>query len=340
LNDAPLTGSSPFSVPKHDDPLAVSVIIPVYNGAQWLSAAVESVLVQTLSNLEVLIVDDASVDDTARIAERFATRDPRVQLLRQASNRGQAAARNLALERARGVWIAPVDADDEIRPDRLRLLAEAGERENADLIADGIFFRGARLPGTPPELMTWRGNGHDLELLSAEALIKSDIPAGGRCSLGYLKPLMRRRFLNEYNLRYAEDLRFAEDFHLYVRALFCGARFLLYPESHYVYRQTPVSASRAEALLPRMARQAVASSQRLRALVPQPGTAELTAALVEHEQRWLLLVWFAQIKRAVADRHFRQAIDLLFRLPTSPSRFLRFAGDRARLKRQALDPQG
>jgi succinoglycan biosynthesis protein ExoO len=117
---------------------AVSVLIPVYNGGQWLAAAIESVLSQTLSNLEVLVVDDASEDDTVRIAEEFARRDPRVRLLRQHCNRGQAAARNLALASARGEWVAPVDADDEILPDRLRVLVEAGEQEHADLIADGI----------------------------------------------------------------------------------------------------------------------------------------------------------------------------------------------------------
>ena len=308
--------------------------MPVYNGARFLPAAVESVLAQTLSNLEILIIDDGSIDDTAQIAERFAARDPRVQLLRQAGNRGQSAARNLALEKARGVWIAPVDADDEIDPDRLRLLVEAGEREHADMIADGIVFQGARFPGTPAELMTWRGDGNEVELLSAEELIKSDIPAGGRCSLGYLKPLMRRRFLREYNLWYAEELRFAEDIHLYVRALFCGARFILYPESHYVYRQTPASASRTELLLPRMARHAVSSSKHLRASVPHPGSAELIAALDEHEQRWSLLFWVEQIKRAVADRRFWRAVELLFERPTSPGRIIRFASDRARMKRQ------
>jgi succinoglycan biosynthesis protein ExoO len=307
--------------------------MPVYNGEQWLPAAVESVLAQTLSNLEVLIVDDGSADDTARIAEQFVARDSRVQLLRQASNRGQAAARNLALERARGVWIAPVDADDEIRPDRLRLLTEAGAREQADLIADGIIFQSANLPGTRAELMSWSRNGHELELLSAEALIKSSKQTGGRYSLGYLKPLMRRRFLNECNLRYSEDLRFAEDFHLYVRALFCGARFLLYPESHYVYWQRPASASRTE--VRRMAKDAVASSQHLRAVVPQAGSAELVAALDELEQRWLLLSWFAQIKRCIADRHIRQAIELLFKVPASPGRIIHFLGDRAR-RRLAL----
>ncbi len=309
--------------------LAVSVIMPVYNGAQWLAAAVESVLRQTLSNLEVLIVDDGSVDDTACIARRFAALDSRVQLLSQSSNRGPSAARNLALERARGAWIAPVDADDEIRPDRLRLLVDAGERDHADMIADGILFQGARPPAAPAELMTWDGNGDDLERLTATALIKSGTK-GGSCSLGYLKPLMRRRFLDECNLRYSEELRFAEDFNLYARALFCGARFLLYPESHYVYWQTPASASRTE--ISRLARHALTNSQRLRAALPRAGSAELTAAIDEYEQRWSLLSWFEQVRRCVANGHFAQVIALLFNRPASPSRILRFAYNRARSK--------
>ena len=333
MNDAPLQPSSPACVPKRADPLAVSVIMPVYNGAQGLAAAVESVLRQTLTNLELLIVDDASSDDTARIAEKLAARDSRVQVLRQATNQGQSAARNLALERARGAWVAPVDADDEIRPDRLRRLTEAGERERADLIADGILFHGARSPGTPPELMTWGGIGkNDLEQLSAETLISSG-NNGGSWSLGFLKPLMRRRFLNECNLRYEEDLRFAEDFNLYARALFCGARFLLFPESHYVYWQTPESASRTATM--RIAHHALANSQGLRAAIPGAASTGLTAALDEYEQRWLLLCWFEQIKHGVANRHFRQVIKGLFNLPASPGRVLRFARNRAATRRRA-----
>jgi hypothetical protein len=143
---------------------------------------------------------------------------------------------------------------------------------------------------------------------------------------------MRRRFLNECNLRYWEDLRFAEDFNFYVRALFCGARFLLYPESHYVYWQTPSSASRSE--ITRIARHALTSSQRLRALVPHAGSAEVTAALDEYEQRWLLLTWFEHVKRALTGRHFRRVIKLLLKLPAGPHRVIRFAYDRASLKRQ------
>jgi succinoglycan biosynthesis protein ExoO len=318
-------------MPQQADRPAVSVIMPVYNGAQYLAAAVESVLSQTLSNLEVLIVDDGSVDATVRVAEQLAARDTRVQLLRHGRNRGQAAARNRALEKARGVWIAPVDADDQIRPDRLRVLVEAGEQEQADLIADGIIFEGARPPGAPPELMTWPGDGDELESLSAEALIRSGLQ--GECrSLGYLKPLMRRRFLDDCNLRYSEDLRFAEDFNFYARALFCGARFLLYPESHYVYWQTPASASRSE--ITRIARHALASSRSLRACVPKDGSAGLTTALDEYEQRWMLLTWFDHVKRAVTNRHIRQVLKLFGKPPAAPHRIIRFAFDRANLKRQ------
>ena len=315
----------------------VSVVMPVYNGAKWLAAAVESVLAQTLSNLEVLIVDDASTDGSVRIAECLALRDPRVRLLRHANNRGQSAARNLAIDAARGVWVAPVDADDEILPDRLRLLSEAGAREHADLIADGLFFEGARPPGAPAELMTWRGDGRRPESLSAETLVRSGMNGGWR-SLGYLKPLMRRQFLNRCNLRYEEDLRFAEDFNLYVRALFQDGRFLLFPESLYVYRQTPASASRTE--IGRIARHAVSSSRGLRAAIPAPVPPGLEAAFDEYEQRWSLLSWFEQVKHCVAERRFARVVALLFRLPASPRRVLRFARDRARMKRQAAHAEG
>lgn len=330
------------TLPCHDAP-TVSVIMPVYNGAQWLAAAVESVLAQTLSNIEVLIVDDGSVDDTVLIAQQFASRDARVRLLRQAGNRGQAAARNLALGHARGAWIAPVDADDEIFPDRLRRLVEAGESEQADMIADGLLIRGPRGPGTPNELMPWGGvAGQRLERLSAETLIRSGL-AGGRCSLGYLKPLMRRRFLVAHDLRYAEDLRFAEDFHLYARALFCGARFLLYPESHYVYWQTPSSVSRAGA--PRNAGyasnagHALRGSQRLRALLPPADSAAITEALDEYDQRWKFLLWIGQLKRGLAAGHWRKVIRLMFRLPENPVCIMRYVRERARMRRAATIPE-
>jgi hypothetical protein len=96
----------------------VSVVIPVWNGERYLAEAVESVLAQTHTDFELIIVDDGSTDGTAQIAESYARRDPRVRLVRQ-PNQGVAAARNTGLEVARAPWVACLDHDDLMLSHRL-----------------------------------------------------------------------------------------------------------------------------------------------------------------------------------------------------------------------------
>jgi glycosyltransferase involved in cell wall biosynthesis len=100
-----------------DKPL-VSVIIPAYNAEAFIEQTLESVLTQTYENLEVLVVDDGSTDQTAAIVTRIASRDPRLRLLHQ-QNAGVAAARNLAIQQSTGEFIAPIDADDLWYPQNL-----------------------------------------------------------------------------------------------------------------------------------------------------------------------------------------------------------------------------
>lgn len=97
----------------------VSVIIPAYNAAGLIERTLSSVLNQTYSRLEVLVVDDGSTDQTAAVVEAMTRRDPRIILLRQ-SNSGVAAARNLGIEQAKGEFIAPLDADDLWYPTQLQ----------------------------------------------------------------------------------------------------------------------------------------------------------------------------------------------------------------------------
>jgi glycosyltransferase involved in cell wall biosynthesis len=105
----------------------VSVIIPAYNAASFIAKTIASARRQIYDNLEILIVDDGSIDTTAHIAEAAAREDNRVRCIRQ-TNRGVAVARNRAIEGARGTYIAPLDADDVWHPDYLRLQVEALER--------------------------------------------------------------------------------------------------------------------------------------------------------------------------------------------------------------------
>ncbi len=96
----------------------VSVIIPVYNGQDYVADAIRSALLQTYRNIEVIVVDDGSTDDTAVVLQAQAALDPRVRIIRQA-NGGVARARNRGLAEARGEFVAPLDADDLWDPAKL-----------------------------------------------------------------------------------------------------------------------------------------------------------------------------------------------------------------------------
>lgn len=105
----------------------VSVILPAYNAARFIRATIESVLRQTFSRFELIVVDDGSTDATAAIIAEAARYDPRIILLHQ-PNSGVAAARNRAIEHARGRYIAPIDADDLWFPEKLFKQVQAIER--------------------------------------------------------------------------------------------------------------------------------------------------------------------------------------------------------------------
>jgi len=99
----------------------VSVVMPAYNSAATLAAAIESVLAQEYGELELYVVDDHSVDATRRLAEAFGKKDARVRVLSTDSGKGVAPARNTALRRCRGEFVAFIDADDRWDPEKLRV---------------------------------------------------------------------------------------------------------------------------------------------------------------------------------------------------------------------------
>jgi glycosyltransferase involved in cell wall biosynthesis len=110
--------------------IMVSVIIPVWNGARYLCEATESILVQSLRNVEFLMLDDGSTDETPRILDEFAKHDPRVRVIHLA-HEGIVKALNRGVAEAKGEWIARMDCDDIAHPERLakqmRALKEAPE---------------------------------------------------------------------------------------------------------------------------------------------------------------------------------------------------------------------
>lgn len=121
-----------------------SVLVAVYNAAPYLRACLDSVLHQSVDELQILCVDDASTDDSLSILTEYAARDKRVEVIRLDQNQGQAAARNAALSRAKGEWILMVDADDLLGEDALEELARTMKRfPSADCIVLQLVRFGA-----------------------------------------------------------------------------------------------------------------------------------------------------------------------------------------------------
>src|SRR5947209_7802599 len=118
-------------------PPLVSVVIPAYNSARTVRAAVESALQQSVDDLEVIVVDDGSADETAETAEAIG--DPRVRVLRQ-HNGGAASARNAGIDAARGQYVAFLDADDLWLPEKLRVqLAVLTQRPDVSAVQCGVI---------------------------------------------------------------------------------------------------------------------------------------------------------------------------------------------------------
>ena len=106
----------------------ISVIMAAYNAAEYIGEAIESILNQTYTDYEFIIVDDGSEDDTAAIARRYAEQDSRIRLIENPHG-GTCEARNTALHAASGRWIVMMDADDIARPNRIERLVQAAEAD-------------------------------------------------------------------------------------------------------------------------------------------------------------------------------------------------------------------
>lgn len=116
---------------------AISVIVPVYRVEKYLPACIDSILNQTFTDFELILVDDGSPDRCPEICDETAKRDARVRVIHQA-NAGLSAARNAGIEAAHGAWLSFVDSDDYIAPDFLETLHDAAVRAGADCALCGV----------------------------------------------------------------------------------------------------------------------------------------------------------------------------------------------------------
>ena len=125
----------------------VSVIVPIYNVEKYLNCCLDSVIGQTYSNLEILLIDDGSTDKSGKIADFYAEKDGRIHVF-HTENRGVSHARNIGLDNMKGEYCILLDSDDALRRDTIEQAVSLLEKEQLDcvvykyqMVADETFDR-------------------------------------------------------------------------------------------------------------------------------------------------------------------------------------------------------
>lgn len=217
----------------------VSIVIAAFNAADTIGHAISAALTQQGVALEVIVADDCSTDATRDVVGAIA--DPRLRLLALAENRGPGAARNAAIDAARGRWVAVLDADDTMRPDRLARMIARAEADGAEIVVDNLAIVGA--DGSSRAMF----DEHELagrKDLTLAAFIESNVLFRSQYNFGYMKPVFRRQFLTDHDLRFDESLRIGEDYLLLASALAAGGKCVVDPTVGYFYHITEGSISR------------------------------------------------------------------------------------------------
>jgi len=218
----------------------VTVVIPCFRAADTLMRAVYSALSQSLRDIEVIVVDDMSTDDSWDLITTLLPRDRRIRALRNKQNGGKSIGMNRAIAVARGRWLAVLDADDWYDRERLAVLVSAAEAQNVDMIADNQSFYDAgahKLVGT-----AWPAGAAVWTLSLDDFLIGSH--AYETFNFGMLKPVIRMDFIRASGLTYEVKARHGQDFFYLLQFFMRGGKAAVCDAPHYYYTQPFGTASR------------------------------------------------------------------------------------------------
>ncbi|MDR2806680.1 MAG: glycosyltransferase [Puniceicoccales bacterium] len=205
----------------------LSVIVPIYlKPPQFLRACIESILDQSLSEFELILVNDASPDDTLHIMEHYAARDRRIKIVNLKRNCGVAAARNVGLAMAQGKYILFIDADDIVMADYFKILVGMAQRFSLDIVVSGVTNFRTIDQLKPVPFFDWTKVQYQKAIPLRTAMVQHFI-----CRL-FLRSTIR-------NLRFDEKLDWGEDILFIHQAMLVAKRSAEINYKGYAYRHPP-----------------------------------------------------------------------------------------------------
>lgn len=202
----------------------ITVIVPVYKAEKYLHRCVDSILAQTFTDFEVLLIDDGSPDRSGEICEEYAQKDARVRVFHK-DNAGVSSARNLGLDNAKGEWVTFVDSDDWVHEDFIKKRFELALVDDADIAYCDIeyVYSTQNVYAKMAEQVEGKASTVNSWILSRTTY--SPII------------LARKNLFDKYDLRYIEGLRFGEDFNLIIKLVMYANKVSHIKEALYYYNK-------------------------------------------------------------------------------------------------------
>ena len=221
----------------------ISIIVPVYRAEKYLNACVDSILNQTYSDFELVLIEDGSPDQSGAICDEYAQKDDRVRVIHQ-PNQGQAAARNHALPMTQGKWLCYVDSDDAIHPQMLEHLHRAAEKSGAGI----SMCQFLEAPEPPEDYEQPAEFSYTLLTMDEKTLTelhdRDQYPGWVACA-----KLIRRELVEGYPFHTG---RVYEDNEAVTRWLLPAKTLAMLPTQLYFYRTNPESTTKSQFSLKRL----------------------------------------------------------------------------------------
>lgn len=248
----------------------VSVVVPMYNVEKFIQACVDSALNQTMKNVEVIIVDDRSTDNSLNLCRELYGNNDRVKIFQQPVNHGPGAARNRGIREAGGEYIAFLDSDDEFMPGHLQSMFTAAKEHDADVIHnDSIRIMLPLEDGNiPVEMLNYPDNIIMIKLDLGESikdiqLITSDLPQrfelwkNGALHISVCNKLFRRSFIVDNGLSFPEAKlpggnMLSEDDIFCLQCILSAKNYVRMPGGWYVVRFNDTSVTRVSKTVVKM----------------------------------------------------------------------------------------
>lgn len=221
----------------------ISILVPCFNAEEFIAEAIASVQAQEFQDWECIVVDDCSTDGSAESLKRIAEQDSRIVPIFLPVNGGASAARNAALDAARGDWVTLLDADDLYAPERLGRLLELANATQADMVFDNQMI--AEFPATRGDATAFHWLRENVQQTGRDEFFIRSARNGRSLNPGYMKPMFARSLIESNALRYDPAFRSGQDYLFYANAFALDPKCYATNYKGYIYRRRTGSLSRS-----------------------------------------------------------------------------------------------